>query len=59
MSHIGTVVTQATTHDIQRLGVDGVDRKIAETCDNEEIMNIISELDGTKHFAIFRKKFSK
>lgn len=35
-------------NDIQTAGVDEVDRRLAETCDNEEIMNIITELDGTK-----------
>lgn len=39
------------THDIEQpLGYDEVDqdRRLAETCDNEEIMNIITDLDGTK-----------
>lgn len=31
----------------QSIGYDEVDR-IAETCDNEEILTIITELDGTK-----------
>lgn len=30
------------------MGVDEVDRSLVETCDNEEIMNIITEMDGTK-----------
>lgn len=40
--------SHAGTQDIQPGGVDEVDRRLAETCDNEEIMNIITELDGTK-----------
>lgn len=48
-SKIEAVVAQAaTTNDIQELGIDEVDRRLAETCDNEEIMNIITEMDGTK-----------
>lgn len=31
----------------QSIGYDEVDR-IVETCDNEEILTIITELDGTK-----------
>lgn len=30
------------------MGIDEVDQRLADTCDNEEIMNIITELDGTK-----------
>lgn len=31
------------------MGIDEVDRRLAaETCDNDEIMNIITEMDGTK-----------
>lgn len=48
-SKIEAVVAEAsTTNDIQALGIDEVDRRLAETCDNEEIMNIITEMDGTK-----------
>lgn len=28
--------------------IDEVDRKFAETCDNEDILNIITELNDTK-----------
>lgn len=36
-----------TVNDIQGIGIDEVDR-LAETCDNEEIMTIITEFDVTK-----------
>lgn len=35
-------------NDIQATGIDEVDRRLAESCDNEEIMNLITEWDGTK-----------
>ncbi|XP_055297106.1 cerebellar degeneration-related protein 2 isoform X2 [Sitodiplosis mosellana] len=47
-SQIDVVVAHAMTSDSQAMGIDEVDRRLAETCDNEEIMNIITELDGTK-----------
>lgn len=34
--------------DNQTSGIDEVDRTFVENCDNEEILNIITELDGTK-----------
>lgn len=37
-----------TPNESQFIGIDEVDRRLAETCDNEEIENIITELDGTK-----------
>lgn len=47
-SRMETAAVHATTDDIQLAGIDEVDRRLAETCDNEEIMNIITEMDGTK-----------
>ena len=48
MSSTSKIVAPATTNDVEAIGIDEVDRRLAETCDNEEIMNIITELDGTK-----------
>lgn len=50
-SIITTTTTTTTTigNDHEAMGIDEVDRRLAaETCDNDEIMNIITELDGTK-----------
>lgn len=41
-------IHHSTLNDIQAMGIDEVDRTLAETCDNEEIMTIITDLDGTK-----------
>lgn len=48
MSSTSKIVAPAMTNDIEAIGIDEVDRRLAETCDNEEIMNIITEWDGTK-----------
>lgn len=43
------MATTAIGNDHDAMGIDEVDRRLAaETCDNDEIMNIITELDGTK-----------
>lgn len=34
--------------DEQTIGIDEVDRRFTEHCDNEEIIHMITELDGTK-----------
>lgn len=43
-----TVTIYTTVQDIQVSGMDEVDRRLAETCDNEEIMTIITEFDVTQ-----------
>lgn len=43
-----TITIYTTVNDIQVSGMDEVDRRLAETCDNEEIMTIITEFDVTQ-----------
>lgn len=43
-----SIYSQTPNDERQFIGIDEVDRRLAETCDNEEIENIITELDGTK-----------
>lgn len=47
-SQIAPVMGHASTSDVQMIGVDEVDRRLAETCDNDEIINIITELEAAK-----------
>lgn len=41
-------MAHASKNNAQTIGVDEVDRRLVESCDSEEIMHIITELEGTK-----------
>lgn len=59
-SNITTVLHQpiftTTICGEQTMGIDEVDRRFAEHCDNEEIINIITDLDGTKRQLVVERQ---
>lgn len=46
----------STVNYVESMGVDEVDQRLADTCDNEEIITIITELDGTKRLLISERQ---